>query len=190
MVVRRTRHGIVALALLLALSVWVSRQQGEPGDLPIEGLDTRFDYTLKNFSMRLFDEDGRPAMVINAPSLANDAVTGIGAIEQPRIQVHHEGALWNIMARQAQVSSDREIVELGGGVRLVRRAGAGTTRLDITTSDVTLEVTPRVAHSRQAVQLVEPGARLGGTGFRVDMLTSQFEIFNQIKGRYDVPQSP
>lgn len=190
MVSRRTRQGIAVLAVLLALSVWISRQQDKPGDEPIAGLDTRFDYTLKNFSMRLFDEDGRPAMVIDAPSLANDAATGIGAIEQPRIQVYHEGALWNIMARQALVSSDRELVELAGDVRLLRRAGADISRLEVTTQDVTLEVTPRVARSGQAVKIVEPGARLDGIGFRVDMLANQFEILNQVKGRYDAPYTP
>lgn len=186
MVTPRTRRALIALSLLSALSFWASRQLDPEALGPIEGLDTRFDYTLDNFQMRVFDEDGMPAITIESPRLANDARTGISTINEPRVQVHHEGAQWNIMADYALVSNDQEIVSLNGSVQLDRLLNANNAPLNILTRDVQLQVTPRLASSDQSVRVTEPGATLTGRGFEVDMIRNQFKIHEQVQGRYDV----
>lgn len=185
MVPARTKRGIAVLSVLLAISIWASRQYGPEEADPIEGLDTRFDYTLNNFQLRMYDEDGKPSVTIAAPRLANDAATGIGTIDQPELVVVHEGALWNIMADSATVSDDQEIVNLNGTVLLNRGPRPGITALDITALNVTLKVTPKQAHSAAAVQVNEPGAQLSGIGFELDMTNDQYTLLSDVKGVYE-----
>jgi lipopolysaccharide export system protein LptC len=185
MVTTRTRRGIIALSLLCALSFWLNRQQGSDEQGPIEGLDTRFDYTLDNFRMRVFDQDGLPAVTIVAPRLANDAGSGVSTIRQPSVQVHHEGAQWNIMAETAKVSNDRELVLLNGEVRLQRQPNTENPPMNMLTRDVQLQITPRLASSDQFVEVTEPGAMISGRGFEVDMTSDRFKIHEQVKGSYE-----
>lgn len=185
MVPNRTRWGMAVLMLLLAISLWVNRQYGPDPTDPIEGLDTRFDYTLNNFRLRVFDEDGQPSVTIIAPRLASDAATGVGTIDQPEVQVFHEGSLWNIMADSATISDDQEIVELNGTVSMKREPTPQLPSLDIASSDVKLAVTPKLADSQQFVRVSEPGAQLSGVGFELDMTSDTYTLLNQVEGLYE-----
>jgi len=184
MVPLRTRRGIAVLAVLCLATFWLAGQQERPEAGPIAGLDPQLDYALSNFEMLAYDENGAPAVRIVAPRLASDARTGIGRIEAPRVEVNHEGKRWNMLARSAVVSDDQEIVLLQGAVTLTRRGDAPRDRLDVESEEVTLEVTPRIARSEQAVRVTDPAGTLTGRGFEVDMIEDRFRLFNDVEGVY------
>lgn len=184
MVPIRTRRGIALLAVLALASFWLAGQQDRPEPGPIVGLDTRLDYALTNFEMLAYDEQGQPALRIIAPRLANDAATGIGRIESPRVEVNQEGQRWNLVARSAVVSEDQEIVQLEGDVQLTRRGATPRDRLDISSEEVTLEVTPRIARSDRAVRITDAAGTLTAQGFEVDMIAERFRLLNDVEGVY------
>jgi len=188
MVSRSTRRGLVVVTLLAAVSFWLTR--GDDGDTegPIEGLDTRLDYALENFEMRAFDERGEQAMRLWAPRLTNDAATKIGRVEQPRIEVRHEGFLWHILADSAIISEDQEEVFLRGEVTLEREGATPLEALDIASSDVTLVVNERIARSDADVRLTDTAGALDARGFEVNLRSNEFQLHQEVRGSYVLPQ--
>ncbi|WP_191621210.1 LPS export ABC transporter periplasmic protein LptC [Marinihelvus fidelis] len=182
----RTRRGIILLGGLCLLSFWASRQDTDGEGGPIKGLDTRLDYALGNFRMLAYDEQGTPVVTLWAPRLANDAATGIGELDSPRAELHHEGFRWNIDAQHATISSDREIIQFSGNVRMVRESGEPSDHLEIESSEVMLEVTPRLASSDQWVDVADPAGKMRALGFSVDMLTNHYHLESGITGTYEI----
>jgi LPS export ABC transporter protein LptC len=177
-------QGIAAVGLLAALSFWLNRESGEDAPSAIAGLDTRLNYALQDFKARYYDQQGRLAGTVTAPRLANDAETGIGVIDRPRFQVVHEGHHWTILSESATVSPDQERVVFSGPVSLLGRDQAQGGEVSIQTSEVTLEIDPRVAHSDEAITIVEDRNTLNAFGFRLDMTTEQFHLDKQVEGHY------
>lgn len=186
MIRRKTGWGIFVLALLAAGSFWANRGQKEPGPPPIAGLDTRLDYALQAFELRMFDRDGAPSVRLLAPAMSSDAVTGISTVESPSIEVAHPNGDWRIVAEAATVAADREVIRMRGNVNLHRDATPAAPVLDIRTSELSLAVTPQTAHSDQAVRMVEGPHRMDAVGFRVNIRDNTFQLLNQVKVTYAI----
>lgn len=184
MISRSTRRGLVIAAGLAVLTWWLAENQGDGPDGPIEGLDTRLDYALQNFEMQAFDEEGNPAMHMWSPRLTNDATTRIGRVESPRIELRYEGYLWYLQAESAIISEGQDEVFLAGRVRLDREGSNPLDALNIDTSDVMLLVDNRVASSDGPVRISDSAGVLSATGFRVDMITNEFQLDNNVQGAY------
>lgn len=186
MISRQSRRGVAVLTLLLLAVLWITRGERGQDDGPIEGLDTRLDYALSNFVFHYFDESGQPAVVMRAPRFTSDTASGLGVISQPTLEVRHAGVLWNIIADTATVTRDRERILLSGEVRLRREGDLPDQQAIVEGSEVTIEVTRRVAHSQRPVELADLSGRLSGTGFTVNMRTSRFKLDNEVRGIYVV----
>lgn len=187
MISTSTRRGLVVVSLLAAVSWWLTRGGDGGGEGPIEGLDLRLDYALENFEMRAFDKTGEPALRLWAPRLTNEAATNIGRVDNPRLEVRHEGYLWNIMADTATISDDQEHVFLGGAVTLERSGSGPADRLDVDSRDVTLVVNERVARSGSPVRLEDLAGELRARGFRIDMRSNEFQLHHDVQGVYVLP---
>ena len=81
MISRRTRRGLILLALLAVLTWLLARPSAEPEAQPISGLDPRLNYAVRDFSGRLLDDAGRTSIELRAPLMRNDSETGIGTVE-------------------------------------------------------------------------------------------------------------
>jgi LPS export ABC transporter protein LptC len=186
MIRRRTRRGIILLALLAAFSWIVSRQPAEDQAAPVQGLDTRLNYALHDFRGRLLNDLGEIAFEIEAPLLRNDAASGIGTVERPEIRIQQEAEEWYITAESAVIASDRERVTLEGAVTMVRNNEITGEQLDIATRDVVLDVTPRTASTESDVIIRQSGNRLDATGMRLDMINDRVELLSEVRAHYEV----
>ena len=187
MIKRRTRRGIILLALLAVLSWILSRPSTDgPGDAVSE-LDTRLNYALYDFSGRLLDDAGRINLEIDSPVLRNDAESGVGTVETPELRIQQGDDRWYITAESALVTADREQVSLRGDVHLTRRNDITGQQLDIRTRDVLLNVTPRTASTAAAVRIEQSGDRLDAKGMKLDMIANHFELLDDVQAHYEVP---
>jgi len=184
---RKTWLGVAVLALLAVLSWQVARQPLQSTDVPPGPPDMRLNYALYDFSGRLLDEQGRVRMNIASPVLKNDAESGIGTIDAPEIHIQQEHDRWYITAESATVSPDREVVLLEGAVNLSRLNELTDRTLEIATSEVTLNVTPRVALTSAGVSLRQDGDRLDAVGMKLDMINRRYELLNEVRGHYETP---
>lgn len=187
MIQRRTRRGIILLALLAALSWILSAKQGEITEQPVSRLDTRLNYALYDFDGRLLNEGGAVNVEIQAPVLRSNAQSGVGTVESPEIRIQQEGERWYITAESAIITADREYVSLMGDVYLARRNEITGKLLEISTRDVMLNITPRTASSDSNVQIRQENDRLDATGIRLDMIANSFELLENVQAHYEMP---
>jgi LPS export ABC transporter protein LptC len=181
-----SRNAILVLAVLVSGSFWISRNGPEENLGPTPGLDLELDYALSDFEVQSYDLQGQPAYRLRSPRFTSDASTGQGRITDPQIDIHHEGYRWHIIADAATVTRDRERVQLEGEVDLFRQGAQQSDWLAVTTSEVTLEVTPRVAWSTQYVELMDAASRMTATGFSIDMLNNNYRLQEDVKGNYAI----
>jgi LPS export ABC transporter protein LptC len=181
-----TRRGLLAASVLLAITYWLTRED-EAGESRIEGLDTGLSYALEEFEMQAYDELGAPAIRLWAPRLVNEADTNIGRVDNPRLEVRHEGFLWRLTADTATIGADQEEVYLNGEVLIERTGATPADRVEIDTRNVTLEVDPRVARSGEAIEIRDAAGVLTAIGFRVDMIKDEFQLHNNVQGVYVTP---
>jgi lipopolysaccharide export system protein LptC len=183
----RTWRGILLLALLALLSWQLARRPSDNTTGPLDKPDIRLNYALYDFSGRLLDERGTVKLNIASPVLRNDAATGIGTVDAPEIHIQQESDRWYITAESAVISADREIVTLIGDVNLSRRNEQTDQTLEITTSDVVLNVTPRTATTGAAVSMRQQGDRLQAVGMKLDMINENYELLNEVRAHYETP---
>lgn len=186
MIRRRTRRGIILLALLAVLSWILARPETEDEAKPREGLDTRLNYALHEFQGRLLNDLGATSLEIEAPLLRNDASSGIGTVESPNIRIQQEDEEWYITAESAVIAADREHITLVGEVNLLRRNEITGALLDITTRNVLLNVTPRTASTDSQVRIRQEGDRLDATGMNLDMINDRVELLSEVQAHYEV----
>ena len=186
MISTKTYSGILVLFVLTLFSYWLSRDRDPEREAPTEGLNLRLDYALQDFELRQFDLQGLESVRINAPGLSNDAGTGVGTIDQPRIRLRQEDTVWNIIATSATVTPDREHVLFKGDVNIRQHDPMAIHKLDISTQELQLDVIPKIASTDQAVTVMDGPNRVLATGLRVEFETRQFELLDQVRGVYDV----
>lgn len=183
----RTWRGIVLLGLLAALTWILARPPDETATSPLERPDTRLNYALYDFDGRILDEQGAVNLSMNAPVLRNDAESGIGTVESPEIHIQQEDERWYIKAESAIVSTDREQVTLVGEVYLSRRDEVTDQLLEISTSDVVLQVTPRTAMTESPVHMRQDNDRLDAVGMNLDMIAKRYELLQEVSAHYELP---
>ena len=186
MIATSTRRGLIAASVLFAFTYWLTRED-DAGETRIEGLDTGLSYALEEFEMQAYDDLGAPAIRLWAPRLVNEADTNIGRVDNPRLEVRHEGFLWRLTADTATIGADQEEVYLNGEVQIERTGATPEDRVDIDTRNVTLEVDPRVARSGEAIRVEDVSGVLTATGFRIDMVKDEFQLHNDVQGVYVTP---
>lgn len=182
---KKTRLGILALAVLATGSWLLTREADTPDRRPLSGLDTHLNYALHNFEGVLLDDMGKISVQIQSPALRKDAASEVGTIEQPIVRINHEGDEWYIEAESAIITADREHVFLKGYVNMLRTHSVSGQTLEITTQDVMLEITPRTASTEALVTLVQSGDRLDAVGMNLDMKTDSYELLNEVRARYE-----
>jgi len=184
---RRTRRGIILLALLAILSWILSPEQDEIADRPFSKLDTRLNYALYDFDGRVLRDDGTVNMEIQAPVLRSDAKSGVGTVENPEIRIQQEDEGWYITAESAIITADREHVSLVGEVYLARRNELTGQLLEISTSDIMLNITPRTASGDSAVNIKQDNDSLDAIGLRLDMIANSFKLLKDVQAHYETP---
>jgi lipopolysaccharide export system protein LptC len=180
---RKTQWGIMVMTVLVAFSFWASRGQKDRSAQPTRGLDTKLDYALHDFEYQFFDLEGQPSTRLVAPTLSNNAVSGISEVQHPVFNIIDHGNAWEIIAESATVSADKEHIQLSGDVRIRRPATATVESLDIRTNELTINVSPKTANSESPVA---GNDIMEAVGFRVNMNSNRFQLLNQVKLTYAV----
>jgi LPS export ABC transporter protein LptC len=182
----RTRSGIALLSVVALFSYWLSRGGDSNEDAPIEGLNIRLDYALQDFEARQFDLQGHESFRIIAPGLSNDANSGVGTIDQPRIRMRQEDTVWNIIATSAIVTPDRDRILFKGDVNIRQQDPTVTHSLEINTQELLFNVIEKIASTDQPVTVLDGPNQINATGLRVEFQTRSFELLHQVWGFYAV----
>ena len=183
----RTWRGLALLALLAGFSWFGARDRVEQNSRPFDDLDTRLNYALWNFSAEMLDDNGALNLLMEAPIMRNNADSGIGTVENPRIRIQLDEDEWYITADSAIVTADREFVSLVGKVDFLRENRMNGETLEIRTRDVMLNVTPRTANTDAEVTIAQNDDLIDAVGMKLDMKTDSYELLEKVRGRYATP---
>lgn len=170
-----------SLALVLAFIVrwWLP---GERPSMPLPTLpDTRFDYTLSDFSARFHSAEGETTLVVNGPRLEHDSETRIATLQSPRFQFEPDGRNWHGQSASGRFERDADLLTLEGGVLLSQALDHG--QLVIETEALQHHRAARTISTDTAVTLRQPGtqAHSGGLMMRLDQDT--IELFNHVQAQ-------
>ncbi|MFT5140194.1 MAG: LPS export ABC transporter protein LptC [Lysobacterales bacterium] len=186
MIQRKTQWGILVLSVLVATSFWASRGQKDRSVQPTRGLDTKLDFALQDFEYQFFDVEGQPSFSLIAPTLSNNASTGISEVQHPVFNFIDQENSWEIVAESATVSADKEHILLNGDVHIRRPATGMADSLDISTAELMIDVGPKTASSKMPVHMIEGNNIMEAVGFRVNMKSNRFQLQNKVKLTYAV----
>lgn len=183
----KTRRGIVLLTLLALLSWLLARQPREAALDPISKPDVKLNYALYDFRGTLLNEHGGVNLQVQSPVLRNDAESGVATVDAPEIHIQQERDRWYISAESAVISPDHEQVTLAGKVYLSQHDEITGRVLEISASDVLLNVTPRTAETATGVSIRQGGDRLDAVGMKLDMIAERYELLHQVRAHYEMP---
>lgn len=145
---------------------------------------------VEHFRALRLNPAGLPETVIEAPRLTQWPGQAGATVEQPVLDwyqpdgVTHE---WRLRAEQGWLASDRQTIRLEGTTVMTRSAVSGKAPVEITTRDVTIRPTERVAETAAPVHAVTPGGELQAVGARAWLDREQLELLSAVRGHYEPP---
>lgn len=186
MITRKTHQGFAVLLILAGITMWAAQQKGDKVLAPESDVDPNFNYVLRDFELQYYDENGQPSLNLRAPVLRNDPDMKLGTIEQPVVRLYQPGLVWDLQADLATVTADKEHVNLGGRVMILRQQIEDGRRTRLNTTDVKIEVTPQTASTDALVEVFDGFNHFSGIGLEMDMQANTFELKKQVKATYAV----
>ncbi len=187
MIKRKTRHGIIILAVLSIVTWLLPNSSSDSVNQPPARLDTQLNYALWDFKGQLLDKEGNISLQISSPLLRKVAQSEVATLKSPQIRIKQADQQWHITAESAIITADREYISLIGDVNMLRLNEISGETLKITTRDVMLRVTPRTASTESFVTIVQNGDRLDALGLNLDMINDNFELLKDVRAHYDIP---
>lgn len=130
--------------------------------------DTRFDYTLTDFSARFRRTDGELELLIQGPRLEHTAETRIATVTTPEFHIEPDGANWRGRADRGLIVRDAEELILQGNVVLTQPGPDGERR--IVTESLHHRASARTIVADSPAEFSQPGAfvRAGSLIIRLD----------------------
>ncbi|MGY6555600.1 MAG: LPS export ABC transporter periplasmic protein LptC [Wenzhouxiangella sp.] len=125
------RRNVLAACLALVLVFVVRWQFPDDRGARITPVlpDTRFDYTLTDFSARFRDAEGRVELLVSGPRLEHDSALRVATLFDPRFHIEPEGANWQGRADRALLLRDVDEMQLEGNVVLTQQSERGELRI-------------------------------------------------------------
>jgi LPS export ABC transporter protein LptC len=180
---------ILAACLALALVFlvrWMLPSERTPSALP-ELPDSRFDYTLSDFSARFIGEEGRVELLVSGPRLEHDSATRVATLTEPRFQVGPDGSNWQGRARQARFDRNDEVLVLEGNVVLTQPQEDGA----VTVSGEALQHDrlARTIASDQPVEIERQGTWLRAGGLMIRLDQDLIELSDHVQATIQVDRA-
>ena len=171
---------IAGLALLLAFAArtWLTVDQVAPHELSAP--DTRFDYTLTDFSASFRDEQDRLELLISGPRLEHEIDERIGRLSEPSFHIEPDGANWRGRANQGLILRENEELVLEGDVELIHSHPDGDIRL--LAEMLHHHRTRRTITSDKPVEIQQAGSWLRAGGLTIRLDDNIIELTDHVQG--------
>jgi lipopolysaccharide export system protein LptC len=147
----------------------------------------RSGYTLTNFQLWSYDEDGQPSFGMNAPRLDRREEDETLFITAPNYDLpsNQPGVPdWSGNSEHAKVNKDGSLLNLEGAVYMHRPAFADTPPADLHTSEVTAWPKENRMQTDAPAQLTQGDSRMNGIGMRANLNDNHLELLNDVHGTF------
>src|SRR5699024_5759189 len=158
---------IACLALIVALGIRWLLPTDRSATPPISMPDTRFDYTLSDYSARFRDALDRVELMLSGPRLEHVWAERVARLQSPTFHIEPEGADWQGASDTGRILRDDELLILEGGVTLTHRAERGT--IEVRTERLRYDRRERTITSDTPVAITQTASRLQSGGLRIEL---------------------
>lgn len=176
---------LAVAAMLVWLGVWWIRPAGT--DNSFVG-PPRSGYTLRDFTLWVYADDGSPSFRLKAPYLQRREGDDSLYLNAPHFYLppahNAPGQPWIGQSQYGWVSAKGDVLKLQGKVHMHRQPYGTTAAGDIVTSDVTAwPKENRLATEAPAI-LRQGASKLTGTGMRANLDSQHLELLHDVHGVY------
>jgi LPS export ABC transporter protein LptC len=146
--------------------------------------DTRFDYTLTDFSARFTDAEGAVTLLVSGPRLEHHSLTRIASLQEPRFHLEPAGKNWRGESRLGRFERDEELLIMEREVVLTQQLETG--QLVIETESLHHHRLERTISATTPVEMRQPGTWLRAGGLMVRLDHDTIEFFNHVEVQMQV----
>lgn len=187
------RHTIIfplaVLVLLAAVTFWIDRTVQAPVQKPDGNTRHDPDYIVNNFVTTKTDINGNIQYVLAASEMRHYPDDDSTRLERPRLtQYVDDKPYTQIESQEGLVSSDGEVVQFIGNVRLVRQPTSE--RPEMTLRTQYLKVTPdtEIATTDRPVVITEgPKSEVHAVGMIYDKKKRTIQLLKSVRAHYEKP---
>ncbi len=177
------------LPLLILVVVVVDRVEEPEAFILEETLDmreTRSDYYMSEFQSRKFDSRGQIEYTVKGDTLAHYPHNDRSEITAPRVELHREGAQWQIESNSGLFDTNPDLFTLLGNV-VVKRQAQASDPLTIRTSSLTVATESNEVSTDARIEISAPTWQLQATGLKSAIDQGKLILLSDVIGRYEVP---
>ncbi len=142
--------------------------------------DTRFNYSLTDFSASFRDRNDQVELEISGPRLEHEAEARVGRLSEPRFHIEPHGADWRGRARTGLILRENEELVLENDVELVHAHPDGEIR--ILAETLHHHRTERTIPSDTPVEIHQAGSWLRAGGLIIRLDDNTIELTNHVQG--------
>ncbi len=177
---------LILLAVLAALTFWLSQSVRAPSPAQDGDLSRAPDYMIENFSATRVDHDGVMRHVLSAKRMLHYPDDDTTDLEHPSfINTEPGKPAMQVTADQAKMSSNGEDIYLTGNVTVMRKAGKGRGETTMTTSFLHLIPDDDIAKTDKPVVITEANAIIKAVGMETSNRTQVTRLLSQVKVVHD-----
>lgn len=173
---RRTWGVAIVVAALAAATQWLLWLfEPEPEAPPFIG-PLRPEYSLDEFELKVFREDGLMSLHVTAPRMDRHSGDGHFTVRRPEMLILREGEpKWQARAENSHIAASGKRLDLEGGVRFWSLPG-DPRPIDIRTEFLTAWPEEQRAETSAPVTLVQGASILQASGLRADFNASRLQL--------------
>jgi lipopolysaccharide export system protein LptC len=177
---------LILLALLAALSFWLSQSVRTPSPAQDNEIGRTPDYMVENFSAIRMDQDGLARQMLVAKEMIHYPDDDTTDLEQPLfINTEPGKPALQIKADKAKMSSNNEDIYLTGNVMVLRNAAKGRSETTMTTSLLHLIPDDDIAKTDKPVVITEKKSVINAVGMEMNSRTNIIQLFSRVRVIHD-----
>jgi lipopolysaccharide export system protein LptC len=184
---RRLAAAIVLLALAVGVSQLLLWWMGPAPKGNAFAGPPRSGYTLTNFKLVQYGDNGLPSFRIHAPQLERREGDESLYINAPKFQLpsnRPDVPDWFGESLYGWVNKDGSLLKLQGPVTMQRAAFAKSAATDIHTADVTAWPKANRMETAAPALLVQGGTRISGVGMRANLNEKHLELLDDVHATF------
>lgn len=166
------------LALGLSLPNWLNEEQIKPKSETEEAWVP--NYQARTMLSTLYNKEGKITHQVFAEKMEHFDLLGFTLFKQPKYTLYAEnGTPWKITANEATLYDDQRLqfetdVEISG-------ASEDNLTQKVNSQFVEINLSDKTMHSDQYVNISGPNYVINSNGFKANLETQQYELFDHVK---------
>ncbi|MFO7594419.1 MAG: LPS export ABC transporter periplasmic protein LptC [Pseudomonadota bacterium] len=174
----------ITVALLVALTGWLSHKSDTPSPQTSAAIRQLPDYFIHGLDSTVTGEDGTPSHRLTADSLVHYPENDTTELTRPKLNIlNPDRGDWEATAEYGTLEGDRKQLLLRGDVRLSRLTEKG---LNVLTERLSIDIERNYVETDEPVVLRGPSTHLQGTGMQAYGEQERLVLLSNVRGRYAI----